>query len=431
MISVGLVFVAVAGISFLGFTINALFGRIRITNIVPLMLIGILIGPVFGLVNVGSTGIVSQLTPFVTAIAIAFILFDVGLNLNIDSINKTAVKGNAFAFGTQIIMALAITAVSYFIFGWNLIVALILGFALSSSSTPAVQAIVRVVKVPDQIKTVIIYESVVTDALALIVPLLLINMLAGTGITYSSGFFMAFTIIVGAVVLGAASALFWLVILTRFSKQSKGYMWMLTLTMLIATYGISSILELNTAITIFVFGITFATLGTLKEKLPNRDWLVKHFTFTVNMRYIRNYQREITFFTSTFFFVYIGMLFSFSDFSGAAADIYLVLYAAAATLVALVVRYLMAPVLSEYMNKDRDKRSVDRGTVIFSVGRGLSPAVIATLPITMGIVIPNFLDAIFLVILFSNIVSAVGVFFETRKSEGFQTTLRRTARING
>ncbi len=423
MLSVGLVFVALAGISFLGFAINALFGRIRMTNVVPLMLIGILIGPVLGFVSVGPNGIIAQLTPFVTAIAIAFILFDVGLNINIDNLDKVAVKGNAFAFAVQITTALSIAAVSYFAFSWNPMVALILGFALSSSSTAVVQSIVKVVKVPDAIKTILVYESVATDALALIVPLILINLLVGGNATYAYGFSMAFTVIVGAAVLGAVSALFWLYVLTKFEKQSKGYMWILTMTMLVATYGIADVLGLNTAITIFVFGITFATLGTLKDRLASDDWIAQHFTFSVNMKYIRNYQKEITFFTSTFFFVYIGMLFAIGDINA-----YVTAYAVTASLIILAVRYALAPIIGGYMSKDMNKRSVEKGITSFSLGRGLSPAVIATVPITLGLLIPNFLDAIFLVILFTNMISTMGVFLETRKTGGFQATLRSAAK---
>lgn len=51
MLPVGLVFIFIAGISFLGFIINALFEKVKITGILPLMVMGLLVGPVMGLIS--------------------------------------------------------------------------------------------------------------------------------------------------------------------------------------------------------------------------------------------------------------------------------------------------------------------------------------------------------------------------------------------
>lgn len=419
MISVGLVFVALAGISFLGFAINALFGRLKITNIVPLMLIGILIGPVFGIVGTSSTGIIAQLTPFVTAIAIAFILFDVGLNMNLNNLSKVAARGTAFTFGIQLVNAFAISGLAYFLLHWDPMIALIFGFAISGPSSIVVQSIVKVLGVSDTVKTTLLYEGVVTDALALIVPLLLLNLIMSGNASYAYGLTLAFTVIVGAAVLGAVSALFWLYVLTKFKRYSHNYGWMLTITMLIATYGMADILGLNVTIAIFVFGLTFATLGTLKGKPAEKGQARRMFSFDINMRYIKSYQREIVFFTATFFFVYIGLLF---DLSG--LGIWTAVFAGAITGAVLGIRYAMTPIIGAYLSKDPKKRSSERWTASFSMGRGLSAAVVAAVPITMGISLPGFLDIIFLVILFTNIVSTIGVFVESKKAEGFQSTLK-------
>jgi len=45
MLEVAFVFIFFAAVAFLGFIINALFYRLKISNILPLMAIGILVGP--------------------------------------------------------------------------------------------------------------------------------------------------------------------------------------------------------------------------------------------------------------------------------------------------------------------------------------------------------------------------------------------------
>ena len=46
VISVNFLFLFIAGICFLGFIVNALFDKLRITNILPLMIIGLIVGPI-------------------------------------------------------------------------------------------------------------------------------------------------------------------------------------------------------------------------------------------------------------------------------------------------------------------------------------------------------------------------------------------------
>jgi NhaP-type Na+/H+ or K+/H+ antiporter len=219
-----------------------------------------------------------------------------------------------------------------------------------------------------------------------------------------------FTTIFGAILIGVAAALFWLYALNRFRESSKGYRWMLTITMIIATYGIASLLGLNEAIAVFVFGIAFATIGTYKDgnesnpakkKSPLRFFSIG----STSIKYIKDFQREIVFFTSAFFFVYIGMLFNLSQIY-----LILVLVAIAAALVMIVIRVPFLRLIRKYLSDDEKSRKSEEAIVSFDIPRGLSSAVIATIPLTLGIVIPNFLNLIFIVILVTNVIATIGIF---------------------
>ncbi|MDE1865360.1 MAG: cation:proton antiporter [Candidatus Micrarchaeota archaeon] len=409
MISVGLVFVAVAGIAFLGFLINALFDRMRIAGILPLMLIGIAIGPILGLINTSPSGIIQQLTPFITAITIAFILFEVGISTNVKNLKKIAIRGTVFTFLTQISTALALSVAAHLLFQWALIYCFIFGFSISGPSAVILPSILKMVKLPSELRTTLSYESVLTETLKLIVPLLLIETILISNVSYSIASFIFFTDIVGAAILGTISALIWLYLLNRFRGWSRNYRWVLSVTMLLATYGISELLGLSTAITIFVFGLMFAVAVAHKDGIINRT-IGSPVTLKADLAYIKNYQREIVFFTSTFFFVYIGIRFSLSELSWLAIS-----YAILITAVILIIRAASVPILRSYMSKDPGRRRMEGGIVNFDIGRGLASAVVAIIPISLGINIPGFLDQIFLVILFTNLVSSLGIFLTYRK----------------
>jgi NhaP-type Na+/H+ or K+/H+ antiporter len=424
MININLIFIFIAGVAFLGFVINALFDRLHITKMLPLMIIGLLVGPVLGVINSGPNSTIANLAPLITAIAISFILFDVGLNINIAHLRRIILRGTAFTMLLVIVTGMSLAAIAHFTLGWSWLEALILGFALGGPSSVVVPTIMRVADVGDDIKTTLIYESVVSDSLQLAVPILLLGILANMSVSLRGATELLAQVIFGSIAMGAVFAIVWLYILKRFEKYSKMYGWMLTISMVIATYGIAQELNYSGAITVFVFSIIFSNFGTLrlrkkKDSKEETDSIRKGFNAMVraffhfsNMEYIKDYQREIEFFTSTFFFVYIGMLFNVHDVSTLLFGM-----AIGAVVAMIVIRRIFSFVLSKYMKGTPQERGSVKTLIAFDIPRGLSPAIVATLPEALGINIPGFLNLIFIVILFTNIVASLGVFFATRKGK--------------
>ncbi len=420
MININLLFIFIAGIAFLGFVINALFDKIHITKMLPLMLIGLLAGPVLGIVNGGPNSTIANLAPLITAIAISFILFDVGLNINIHRLRKIIVRGTIFTMLLVIVTGFVLAGVAFFVFKWSIVEALIFGFALSGPSSAVVPSIMKVANLGEDIKTTLIYESVMSDSLQLAVPILLLGILVNSQVTLTlnGAAELLGEVIIGSVVLGSLFAIFWLYVLKRFEKYSKTYGWMLTISMVIAAYGIAQELNYSGAITVFVFSIIFSNFGTIRlHKKKNEkeesdsirkgfNAIIKAFFHFTNIEYIRDYQREIEFFTSTFFFVYIGMLFDLHNIS-----LLMLGVGVGAVILMIILRSVFTLILKKYM---QDDKTGVRRLVSFNVPRGLSPAIVATLPEALGIHIPGFLNLIFIIILLSNVAAGVGVFLSSR-----------------
>lgn len=411
MLNVDVLFAFLAGIVFLGFILNALFDRLRIASVVPLMLIGLLIGPVFRVVSTGPGSTIAQLTPYVTALAVSFILFDVGLNMRFSRLRRVIVTATKFTFSLEIatglVVALGAFLAMHFAFGWSLAESLIFGFALSGPSAVIVPTLMKLVKMSDDMKTTLLYESISTDLLELLVPIMLLQIIVSSSAGLGAVIGGALASIVLGALFGFVSAVVWLWVLNRFSKVSRNYSWMLTIAMVLATYGIASLLGLSGAITIFVFGLIFGNLGSMRPKgtiAHEPTFAERYLSMPYDIEHVREYQREIVFFTSTFFFVYIGMLFGASQLNAT-----IVVMALLLTLVFVLMRILFAPMLKRYM-RGSTVHSPEGSVVHYNVARGLSPAIVATLPLAYGIVIPSFLDAIFLVILVSNIAATVGIF---------------------
>ena len=410
MFSIGLAFIFIAGISFLGFAINALFDKIKITSVLPLMIIGLLIGPALNLVNVGPTSIITVLNPYITAIAIAFVLFDIGMNMRIKTLSKVILASTQFVLLTQIIIGAAVGLFVYYIMGWSWPIAIIFSFAVSGPSSITAPTLAKNMKAPENLRTFIVYEGVFSDILELVVPLVLISIYvipnAQSAIAAALGPTIFYQLM-GAASLGVVSALFWLYILNRFPDASKNYSWMLTIAMVIATYGIAAQLGLSTAIAVFIFGIVFANIGSInKAKEDEQESFVqKYFSVNDYVDHTREYQREIVFFVSTFFFVYIGMLFNLSQ-----VTFNIIGLGIAVTALIILSRIIAMPILSKVFSRDPETQRVERGVAYFNIARGLSPAIIAIYILTSGVYVQGFTDSIFMVILITNIIFTAGVF---------------------
>ncbi len=416
MLNYDIVFIFVAGVAFLGFILNALFDKINITSVLPLMLIGLLIGPVFHFVNTGAGSTIADLTPYVTALAVSFILFDVGINIRISKLKTVFKKATSFTFelatATGIVVGIVTFLAFHYTLGWTIAESFIFSFALSGPSSIIVPTLVKVIRVGEDLKTTLVYESVASDTLELIIPILLLDIIASAGITGIAIVGLVLSAVVGSIIFGLVSAVFWLFILNRFKAYSESYSWMLTIAMVIATYGISELIGFNGAITIFVFGILFSNIGSVKpstDPVHEPNFVEKFLAVPYSIDHIKDYQKEIVFFTSTFFFVYIGMLFTFS---GVYIDS--LVFAVMITFVIMLVRFMGSGLLKKFLSNDQKEAVKQRNFISYNVARGLSPAIVATLPLTYGVVIPGFLDSIFLVILITNIASTAGIFMAYR-----------------
>jgi len=404
MVGVNALFLVFSGIAFLGYILTALFAKIKIANILPLMLLGLLVGPILHWVNTGPGSTIDSISPYVSAIAVAFVLFDVGLSIDIKTLEEVILKASKFTFElamfTGIILGLAI----FFIFKWNIYLASIAGFALAGPSSIILPSATKIAKINKRLKSALIFESITTDSVQLMIPILLFSMLTIGSLDLVDGVRMLINFFLISSVFGAILAFFWVFILKEFSQYSKRYSWMLTITMVIGSYGIAQALQLYGAVSVFVFGVVLVNIPKLSKYLERYTYDIKK-----EFMHIRDYQREITFFVSTFFFFYIGLVFRVGGLNNL-----LLVGSFILAIIIFLARYFFLPILNDLFSQ-RNLRS-EKIFTVFDVGRGLSPAIIATMPVALGISEPGLTDLIFLTIIFTNIIMTTGLFVYAKRA---------------
>ncbi len=419
MTSPDVVFVLLAGIAFVGFVLDALFDRIRIPRMLPLLLVGIALVQ-SGIVPTHDLAVLTAFIPYVSGLTIAFILFAVGLEIRFGELARVLGRATLFTLSLQTATALVLAVVVFETFHWEFLFALVFGFGLSGPSSVAVPALLRVARVGDRLRTTLLFESVASDVLQLLAPLILIGIyLTGHYSFVSVGESLLWGV-VGSAAAGIVAGILWLVILDRLRTFTAGYTWTLTITIVLATYGLADLIGFNPAITIFVFGlmlgnsllldadrtaiVTWRT-SALRRMLYGLRQRFRLSTGGLDVPHIQQVHKEVSFFASSFFFVYLGLLF---QPAGLSALVVAVPIGLAVVMLAMRVGFL--PLLRGYFDPAPAAARRERTIAAFNISRGLSAAVVATLPLSLGIRIPYFLDLMFLGILFSAVVSSIGIF---------------------
>jgi cell volume regulation protein A len=400
-------FLVAAVIIILGFLGEEFFNRTSIPDSILLLLFGVLLGPIFQLFAHEE---LLAITPYFAALALIIILFDGGLNMDIREAVKNSPRALILAISGWILNVLVTAALCKVLLGWRLLNGLLLGSIVGGGSSIIVIALIRKLKVTEEIETVLSLESILTDVLCTVGAFTAINILlqemseegAAGGVNLYSALGSVGVAFGVGILVGLGFGVAWLVILERIKGKPNAYM--LTLAMLFLTFVVATNLGGNGALSALFFGLIIGNSRPIAR-------LVKFRTTVSIDNSVRDFHSQISFLIRSFFFVFTGLLFSFSSFTSVIIGLLL-------SFTFLGIRFIvvkMASVKSEL----RDYGTLM--TVMFP--RGLAAAVLASLPLTSGV--PDsqvFPEIAFIVILTTIIVCTIGVaVIKKRKSRSSST----------
>ena len=168
--SAPILLLAASVVIILGVLGEAFFKKTGIPDIAFLMVLGIIIGPILGIVQPAA---VIEIVPYFAALALIIIMFDGGYNLHIGNVLKTAhfaivlvILGFAVSVGI-------VTGFAHFGLGWEWLDSILLGTIVGGSSSIIVFGLVRKLRISDDAKSMLSFESALTDILSTIVAFVL------------------------------------------------------------------------------------------------------------------------------------------------------------------------------------------------------------------------------------------------------------------
>ena len=382
--SAHVILLAAGVVIFLGVAGEAFFKKTGIPDVAFLMVLGVIIGPVFGIIQPDA---VIQVVPYFAALALIIIMFDGGLNLDIKHVIKTAHFSVTLAILGFVLSVVMISVAAHYVLGWFWLESILLASIVGGSSSAIVFGLVRNIKISEETKSMLSFESALTDILATIVAFILFEaVLIGHLDLEILQETLGRAIVVG-LVLGFGVGIPWMYVSTKLGNAQHAYM--LTLGILFVLFFLANSFGESGALTALVFGLMLGNKShlsrILKFKLPRIE--VDDPT-----------HNQLTFLVRSFFFVFVGLMASFGQIE----------YVIFGILITVAVYFGRVFVGKITLTKRFSK--LDRAVTNSMIPRGLAAAVLATYPITLGL--PNaeaYPQIIFFIILSSVIITTIGL----------------------
>ena len=384
------------GILFIiGFIGDYLFKKISFPDILVLLGLGYVAGPVLHIVD---PAWVAPAAPIIANLSLVVILFNGGLGLEFSQARASAPRAIALALLGIVASMTAAAAFVYYFLDWELMNSLLLGAIVGGTSPAIVMPLIGRAKVSPETSSLLHIESALNGALVIVIALVILEvMTAGAtgniGPVIAKAIGMRFLIGLG---IGGAAGFAWLWVLTFI--EGELYDDILTLAVLFLLYLAVESLQGSGAIFALVFGLILGNGMDFARFLRTKRTTEIHNT-------MMTFHSQIYFIVKTFFFGYLGLMITFDDPNVVVPSIIL-------SLVLLGVRCIVVPAISI------GKRSLLANTGILAtmLPRGLSAAVVAAIAASSGI--PNarlYPEIVIVVIATTVIISAIGIPLFARK----------------
>jgi cell volume regulation protein A len=369
---------------FSGVAGEAFFKKTGIPDVAFLMILGVIIGPILGIIQPVA---VLQIVPYFAALALIIIMFDGGLNLDLKQIVKTAHFSFTLAILGFILSVIIATFVVHYGLGWSWLQSILLGSIVGGSSSAIVFGLVRNIRISEETKNMLSFESALTDILSTIIAFILFGaILAGQFDLQVLQETLGRAIVVG-LILGFGVGIPWMYVSTKLANTQHAYM--LTLGILFVLFFLAVSFGESGALTALVFGLMLGNRNNLAKILKFKLPKIEHDDPTHN---------QLTFLVRSFFFVFVGLLASIGR-------IEFVILGVGITIVIYFGRLIVGKV-----TLTKRFSLLDRKVTYSMIPRGLAAAVLATIPLTLGL--PNaevYPQLVFVIILASVIITTIGL----------------------
>jgi len=284
---------------FLGQVFSSLFEKTRLPDVLPLMLLGMVMGPITGLVSPADFGRAGEIF---TTLALIVVLFQSGIELKILSLRGAMTQGFLLTTVTFSVLTVVLAWLASITLRVPQIYAFIIGAIVADNSTAVVTPLLDKLKITSQTRAVLFLEANLTGVYSIVLALALLGVAVQGGRLSAQGIGLEILKSFGVgLVMSIVAGLFWMRILNRVRSLENAVS--LTFAFVLLVYALSELAGGDGAIATLTFG---AVAGNMR--LIRRLWLkkVSFNALTLNDGE-KSFFEEVEFIFKTLFFVYMGI----------------------------------------------------------------------------------------------------------------------------
>ena len=250
--------IAISSIPVLGILTHWISWRLKIPSILLLLIVGFLVGPVFGFLDPDAL-LQDMLFPIVS-LSVAIILFEGGLSLKVSDLKHTGIIVRSLITTGVFISCSLISMMAYFLLDISLDISILMGAILVVTGPTVILPLLKQIQVKKSLGTVLRWEGIMIDPVGATLAVLVYEVIK-VGETQEA-FFLIFIVIIMTILVGfffgvLVAFLLMFIIKKRFVPLYLQEVF--TLVLVIFTYCLSDYLQSESGLlAVTVMGIVLA-----------------------------------------------------------------------------------------------------------------------------------------------------------------------------
>jgi len=343
-----------------------LFERTKVPDVLYLILIGLAIGPVLGIVQPEDFGKVGSIF---TTIALVVILFEGGLELSIHTLRSTLRRTVLMTTLSYFVTMILLSSAVFLLTGLSVLTSVFIGAVLAAPAPTVMIPLARLLNLKEHTRTILTLESSLGEALGIVVSLTVLEFIRLSDIQVGKVIGTIVSTFVFAIVVGGLGGYLWSILMHRMRQLRHAIF--TTPAFVFIVYGIAEFLGFSGPVAALTCGITLGNSEIIK--LP-RFLRVTELKPLKHNETEKLFFGEIVFLIKTFFFVFLGLTFRFTNPLSLAAAI------------AFTVVLLLARLIATQNSLDRAQTpAFDASMLAVMVPKGTAAAVLASIPLQLGL----------------------------------------------
>lgn len=387
---IALIIFGIGAIIFLSHLFSQIFEKFNIPDVLFLVAIGFILGPITGFVSVTNLGVIGEVFVLLTLL---IILFESGLDIKLKGLFSSAPRALVFMLATLISTIGVITFFGHFVFAFTFIESLLVGTLLGGVSAGISLPLLKKLPISEETKSLITFESNINDVLTIAIAFAIIDF-SNNGFIDAKSFSIDLGLdVLIAFLVGSITALLWSQLISRVRNIQNNIFMTPALVMIV--FSVTEVLGASGIFAALAFGITLGNLQHVNERFPQLPGFQEFFLTKWEKRTFEG----LVFLLKTYFFVFIGL-------SIGVDDITILLWALGATVLLFIARMVIVQLFGS-----RDTPLFDVRVLQRLLPKGLVGAALITL-------VDNSVaqDFTFGVILWSIVFTSILIFITSRRS---------------